>query len=906
LNALPTPKKKSQISPNLGDTKKKPNPYLYPVKYMNMKATYYSLLLLTLTVLTLNASAQNWQVLGPDDYNQPSYSEASYNNIVMNGTTPYVAFSDNVNGYKLTVSKFNGTMWEIVGTEGFSAGSASDISLVLDPSGTPYVAYKSNDGKANVQKYNGTAWELVGNAGFSAGSATNLKMAIDANGTPYVVYRDFINGQVQTVMKYNGTAWETVGVVSASASSYNNIAIDANDIPYVIYSDSDNSNKATVKKYNGTTWEVVGNAGFSSGNMLDANIIFVGVTPYVSFQDVKNSVQKVIVMKYNGTTWETVGGATVTAGRADYNNLTADASGNLYLIYKDYSSSKTIVQKYNGTTWDVLATVTTSLSVIYTDIAIATDGTPYVVYSDTGYGYKATVQKYNGTAWEKLGVDVSAIYAGQMQMTTNTAGTPYVFYQDGNSLGKTTVIKHNGTAWETVGAPGFSTSISSNSIDIAIATDGTPYVCFRNGSLYTYKYDGTNWVAVGSPISTNFSPYPSIACNGNVPYIAYRISGGKASVQKYNGTDWELVGINGFTSGSVFYLQMAINTAGVPYVVFDDGANTNKATVMKYNGTAWELVGTAGFSAGSVNDLDIKFNPTDDTPYVSYRDNNSNDKATVMKFNGTAWELVGTAGFSVGAVKYTSLLFVGNTPYISYQDAGNGNKAMVQKFNGITWEMVGTMAPSAGATLYPALAYNGSQLFSAYNSGFTIFAKTFALTTLPVKLTAFEASVKSQNQVGLNWQTASENNNSYFTLAKSKDGKTFAQLSTVKSKGENGASYSTVDFSPFAGINYYRLSQTDINGKTEVLGIRSVKLASLKETGISVYPNPVVNGFINIQSQNLNGLNAVSLYDLSGKEIISGQVDFVNGLASYKLPLVLTKGVYVLAVADEKLKIILE
>jgi hypothetical protein len=85
-----------------------------------------------------------------------------------------------------------------------------------------------------------------------------------------------------------------------------------------------------------------------------------------------------------------------------------------------------------------------------------------------------------------------------------------------------------------------------------------------------------------------------------------------------------------------------------------------------------------------------------------------------------------------------------------------------------------------------------------------------------------------------------------------------------------------------------------------------VKLASLKETGISVYPNPVVNGFINIQSQNLNGLNAVSLYDLSGKEIISGQVDFVNGLASYKLPKTLTKGVYVLAVADEKLKIILE
>lgn len=177
---------------------------------------------------------------------------------------------------------------------------------------------------------------------------------------------------------------------------------------------------------------------------------------------------------------------------------------------------------------------------------------------------------------------------------------------------------------------------------------------------------------------------------------------------------------------------------------------------------------------------------------------------------------------------------------------------------------------------------------------------------MPVKLTAFEATLKSQNQVGLNWQTASENNNNYFTLAKSKDGKTFAQLSTVKSKRENGASYSTIDFSPFAGTTYYKLSQTDINGKTEVLGIRTVKLASLKATGLSVYPNPVVNGVVNIKAQNLNGLNAVSLYDLSGKKMLSGQINFVNGMAGYKLPKVLAKGIYVLAVAEERVKVVLE
>ncbi len=57
-----------------------------------------------------------------------------------------------------------------VGTTGFSANPANFTSLVLDASGTPYVAYFdfANSYKATVMKYTGTAWVLVGTAGFSA------------------------------------------------------------------------------------------------------------------------------------------------------------------------------------------------------------------------------------------------------------------------------------------------------------------------------------------------------------------------------------------------------------------------------------------------------------------------------------------------------------------------------------------------------------------------------------------------------------------------------------------------------------------------------------------------------------------------------------------------------------------
>ncbi len=182
------------------------------------------------------------------------------------------------------------------------------------------------------------------------------------------------------------------------------------------------------------------------------------------------------------------------------------------------------------------------------------------------------------------------------------------------------------------------------------------------------------------------------------------------------------------------------------------------------------------------------------------------------------------------------------------------------------------------------------------------------MTTLPVKLVSFDVASKNQTQVSLNWETASETNNNYFTISKSQDGKTFEKLVNINSKGDSGSAYSTIDFSPFAGTSYYKLSQTDVDGKTEELGVKSVKLASLKEEVLSVYPNPVVNGVINIQHQNLNGLQSLVIYDLNGKEVLKDKITFVNGSSSYKMENGLTKGTYLLTIKSLKIstKIIIE
>jgi len=94
--------------------------------------------------------------------------------------------------------------------------------------------------------------------------------------------------------------------------------------------------------------------------------------------------------------------------------------------------------------------------------------------------------------------------------------------------------------------------------------------------------------------------------------------------------------------------------------------------------------------------------------------------------------------------------------------------------------------------------------------------------------------------VYLEWVTASEINNDYFTLERSRDAINWTIVGTVDGAGNSNQNiiYSYVDNKPYNGVSYYRLKQTDFNGQFEYSNIISVICIDDFTGDINVYPNP--------------------------------------------------------------------
>jgi hypothetical protein len=117
----------------------------------------------------------------------------------------------------------------------------------------------------------------------------------------------------------------------------------------------------------------------------------------------------------------------------------------------------------------------------------------------------------------------------------------------------------------------------------------------------------------------------------------------------------------------------------------------------------------------------------------------------------------------------------------------------------------------------------------------------------------------------LEWGTAQEKDNEKFVIQRSKDGRSWTDISEVKGEGlsEKPVYYLGWDDSPMVGPNYYRLQQLDFNGKDDYTSV--IRVDFIPDWEIHLYPNPVSDELF-IQTKDVDKLEVV-LVSSNGNKI---------------------------------------
>jgi hypothetical protein len=138
---------------------------------------------------------------------------------------------------------------------------------------------------------------------------------------------------------------------------------------------------------------------------------------------------------------------------------------------------------------------------------------------------------------------------------------------------------------------------------------------------------------------------------------------------------------------------------------------------------------------------------------------------------------------------------------------------------------------------------------------------------LPVELILFDAVPVDNKKILLNWITASEINNDYFTVERSRDIFNWEFVTQVDGNGNTSSTttYQEWDHDPYIGTSYYRLKQTDFDGKISYS--ETVKVNLTESGNVFISPNPAGN-FLTITTD-ASGMERAEIYDAIGRHCIS-------------------------------------
>lgn len=168
---------------------------------------------------------------------------------------------------------------------------------------------------------------------------------------------------------------------------------------------------------------------------------------------------------------------------------------------------------------------------------------------------------------------------------------------------------------------------------------------------------------------------------------------------------------------------------------------------------------------------------------------------------------------------------------------------------------------------------------------------------LPIELIRFNLVQKDNHPIEVEWATASETDNDYFSLFKSSNQQVWEEVSIIAGAGNSifPMNYTYVDFNNrLADARYIRLDQTDFDGTTKTVGELEV-LDQANLDHVILFPNPSTIG-IEISLGALSSYQFVQIFDSKGQLIEWFTINEKTTKVSHPIN---EPGIYQVSLSDE-------
>jgi hypothetical protein len=354
---------------------------------------------------------------------------------------------------------------------------------------------------------------------------------------------------------------------------------------------------------------------------------------------------------------------------------------------------------------------------------------------------------------------------------------------------------------------------------------------------------------------------------------------------------------NGVSGSNVITLNQPTFVSGA-FTPTDGIINTTTINILTLNSGATSAIGSANsfvngpmiFNMANSGTSTLNFPIGKGSVWRPFVLTPTHSDATSVDYTG---EVINSSAMAFG---YALPATIANVSYVRYwqidrQNVANLTSSTIQLYYGtddVVTNLSNLAVAKTSGSVAPWIDLGGSNqldgggtptgyvLSGSFNSfsKFSLANKSGGSNPLPIELLEFTAN-KNNSVVDLKWVTSAEINNDYFTIDKTTNGTEFETVTVVKGAGNssNTLNYSTVDNNPYQGISYYRLKQTDFDGKFTYSKLVAVDFTVTSNSlSFEVFPNPISQNEgtnIRIKEFQPEAEILVVVRDLLGQELYS-------------------------------------